>query len=93
MSNTIKVPVTFYQDVTITDEKLIEILNKEKKKLLPSGWDCLVFYKDSRVTLYERGYGSHNIGEREEDCHDEELIRKYKAIKDTIEIIKERKEK
>jgi len=31
MSNTIKVPVTFYQDVTITDEQLIELLNKEKR--------------------------------------------------------------
>lgn len=92
MGNSIRVPVTTYHHVEITDEMLIEILAEEKKKLLPSDWECLVFYKD-KVTLYKSGYGSHDIGEKEEDCHDEELIKKYKAIKETIEIIQARRDK
>lgn len=93
MSNTLRVPVTTYHEVKIEDGDLVELLLNEQKKLLPSGWDSMIFHKDSRVTLYKEGYGSHNVGEKEEEFHNEELARKYKAFDDVIKIIMEKVKK
>ncbi|AGR46840.1 hypothetical protein SHANETTE_172 [Bacillus phage Shanette] len=83
----LKVPVTTYHDVDITTEHLVELLDRERKSLLPPGWDCLVFYKD-KVTIYRAGYGSHDIGEKEEDFTDEKVIHNYSIITATIKYLK-----
>jgi hypothetical protein len=83
----LKVPVTTYHEVEITNKHLIELLDKEKKSLLPSGWDCLVFYKD-KITIYKAGYGSHDIGEDEKEFTDEKIIHNYSVIDATIKYLK-----
>jgi len=85
---TLKIPVTTYHEVEITNKQLINLLEQELKSMLPGGWDCLIFHKDGKVTIYKAGYGSHDIGEDEKEFTDEKIIHNYSVIDATIKYLK-----
>lgn len=75
----IKLPVTTYYDVDITSEDMVELLEKECKKIA-GRWDTIVLRQDGTGYYYDRGYGSHDIGEEDGPDVDEVTLTNYKVV-------------
>jgi hypothetical protein len=87
----IKVPVTHYEDINLDEKQLVQILRQEQKKL--SGkWDAIVKRNDGTAHYYNRGYGSHDIGEKDGPDVSQEVLKNYNTIEDMISYLKEKYE-
>jgi hypothetical protein len=96
MSYELTVPVTHYEKIRFDEEKLIEVLEQEKKKI--SGrWDCILTRNDGTAHYYNRGYGSHDIGEEDGPDVSPEVLEDYQTVNKMIDLlrrrIKERKDR
>lgn len=87
MSYKLKVAVKHYEDVSISKEDLIKILEQEKDKI--SGkWDCIVTRQDGTAYYYNRGYGSHDIGEEDGPDVSPEVLEDYKTVCNMIALLR-----
>ncbi|MCR8641430.1 hypothetical protein NV379_02060 [Paenibacillus sp. N1-5-1-14] len=84
MSNyQIKVPVTNYHDTNITTKDVISILEQEQKSIC-GWWDTIIKHSDDKHRYYNRGYGSHDIGEEYGEVVSEHTLESFKVIEAAI---------
>lgn len=62
MDYKLRIPITTYHDIKLDEKNIIELLEQELKKLADK-WDTIIPRKDGTGYYYNRGYGSHDIGE------------------------------
>jgi hypothetical protein len=83
MEYKLRVPITHYQDIKLGHKDLVEVLEQEKKKLA-GRWDCIVKRNDGTAYYYNRGYGSHDIGEEDGPDVSPEVLEDYNTVNNMI---------
>jgi hypothetical protein len=83
MSFKVKVPVTNWHEIDITDKDMIEMLEQEERDLAGS-WDCIIPRNNGTAYYYNRGYGSHDIGKKNGPDVPSDVLEKYHTINNAI---------
>lgn len=60
----VKIPITKHEEVAITNETMVELLQTELVVNYYRGWDDIIEREDGTMYYVDYGYGSHRIGKR-----------------------------
>lgn len=83
MDYKLRMPITTYHDIKLDEKNIVELLEQELKKLA-GRWDTIIQRKDGTGYYYNRGYGSHDIGEKDGPDVPVEVMEAYTTIQKTI---------